>query len=215
MKIRPILPLVLAVLGVGLPRIQAEDPTKFDPSQQADKVAPGPDTTKPVESIELKRDDRVQNSRAVLPGLIDEPRAPMADRRAPIDVTETRDKTIIDHKVAPVATEPLAHQESRFNGQLAPAQLRPTDIFPTSMVEKYETGLRNADTASRLSQPTVAKATSFDKLNRFVFRRNGPGTDGGAALVTPAGRATPPPVQSSSEPLKILGGTAPVMPGQP
>ena len=55
------------------------------------------------------------------------------------------------------------------------------------MAEKYQQGIRAANAASVQLQPDLDRQSTFDQLNRFVFRRNGPGTEGGSALVTAAG----------------------------
>src|SRR5476649_553958 len=87
MRVSPTLLLALAAV-CALPHARAEDPAKIDPTQKVDQLAPSADTAKTVGKVELKRDDQVQAGRATLPGVIQEPTAPLSGRTAPIEVTE-------------------------------------------------------------------------------------------------------------------------------
>ncbi len=211
---RPLL-LLAAALCAGLPWTRAADPAKVDPAQQVEKYAPGPDTAKPVEKVLEKRADRVQDARAAIAGLIDEPTAPLAERRSPIDMAEAREKKIVERKDAPLATTPIEHKDSPLNGQAARDRFQSADNAYRgggSAAEKYRQGLRDADAASVKFQPDLGRQTTFDQLNRFVYKRNGPGTEGGAALVTAAGggAATQVPVATadaaSAPPVTGTGG---------
>ncbi len=180
-----------AVLAV--PCARAEDVTKLDPSVRVEKLDPGPDTTKSVGNVDKQRANRIEDSRATLAGLIEEPTAPLADRRAPIELAETRAKTMIERKDAPISTDLLARKDSPLAGQTARDRFQTkTNPFTDSslMSEKYQQGIRTAGKAVLQLQPELGRQTTFDQFNRFVFRRNGPGTEGGAALVTAAGGGT-------------------------
>ncbi|MEI6862159.1 MAG: hypothetical protein WCL04_07890 [Verrucomicrobiota bacterium] len=181
--------ITFAALGGGAHAL-AEDATKLDPSARVETLEPGPGTTKTVETIDKKRADRVQDSRATLAGLIEEPTAPLASRRAPIELAETREKNMIEHKDAPISMDVLSHRDSPLAGQTARDKLQTkTNAFTDSgrMAEKYQQRIRTATNLNLQVQPELSRQTTFDQFNRFVFRRNGPGTEGGAALVTAAG----------------------------
>jgi len=209
------LSLLAAVLCAGLPAARAQDTAKVDAAKQAERFAPSPDTARPVERIDNKRDDRVQDARAALAGLIDEPTAALADRRAPVDVSETREKTIVERKDAPLATTPLERKDSPLNGQAARDQFQSaTGAYRNAgtVAEKYQQGLREAESARARLQPDLGRQTTFDQLNRFVYKRNGPGTEGGAALVTAAGGGTATALPTSGGPagdgpLPIVGAS--------
>ncbi len=193
MRFPPVLLFAAALVctSAAAPRARAEDAAKIDPAARVEQFSPGPDTTKSTENLTFKRDDRVQSSRATLAGLIEEPTAPLAEKRAPITLAETREKEFITHKDASISTanvlprkvSPLAGQTARDSFQTK------TNIFTSTgrVAEKYQQGIRAANAASVQLQPDLNRQSSFDQLNRFVFKRNGPGTDGGAPLVTAAG----------------------------
>jgi hypothetical protein len=200
----------LAALSVALPHTRADDAAKIDPTARVEALAPSPATTKSTEQVDLIRADRLQDRRATLPGLLEQPTAAIADRRSPIEVTETREKKSFELTTAPIAMEPLAHQDSRYNGQPGPTRIQPgpdTLYRKSGMVDRYQQSIRDAYSTGRQSQVVLNQATTFDKFNRFVFRRNGPGTEDGPALVTPAGGASsvPPPSQDTSTQLKVIG----------
>lgn len=209
------LTLLAASLCVGLPFVRAQDTAKVDAAKQAERFAPSPEVARPVERIDNKRDDRVQDARAALAGLIDEPTAPIADRRAPVDISETREKTIVERKDAPLATTPLQRKDSALNGQTARDQFQSaTGTYRNAgaVAEKYQQGLREAESARSRLQPDLGRLTTFDRLNRFVYKRNGPGTEGGAALVTAAGGGSATALPTSGGPagegpLPIVGAS--------
>src|SRR6185436_7554481 len=166
-------------------------PAKIDPAARVEAFEPGPDTAKRVESIEKTRADRVQNSRAALAGLIEEPTARVAGRRAPIEIAETRAKTIVERKDAAISTaDLLPHQDSALAGRSARDLLQPkTSVFAGSgrVVERYQQSISAASGVALPHQTDLGRQTTFDRFNRFVPKRNGPGSEGGSALVTAAG----------------------------
>jgi hypothetical protein len=132
----------------------------------------------------------LQGRRATLPGVIEEPKASIGDRTANIDVTETHPKTIITRKEAAISTTPLPHQNSSLNGQMGPSGLQPNQNpfrGSTAVADKYQQRLTDANSANLKVQPDLQRTTSFAELNRFIFRRNGPGSETGPGLVTAAG----------------------------
>jgi hypothetical protein len=214
--------LLLAVAAACvLPGARAEDPAKVDPSQQVNALNPSPDTTKAVDKVGIKHDDTLQGSRATLPGVIEEPKASIGDRTANIEMTEIHPKNIITRKEAAISTTPLPHQDSSLNGQMAPTGLQPNQNpfrGSTAVADKYQERLTDANSANLKLQPDLQRTTSFAQLNRFIFRRNGPGSDSGPGLVTAAGGGqasipqtiTPatPPAPSSETPggsFEVLG----------
>ncbi len=185
-------PLLFVLLAVLPSAASAADPTKVTPDQQNTQLAPGADNTdtrltpgNTDNQLPFKRDDRVQNNRFTTPELRDKQLAPVGDRRSPIDVTETREKTIIDRKDFP-KPEVRDNKMSPDNAQMFRTQPKGDAIKKYDMVGKYQNRMTDAANASAQRQPKLEKRTTFDKINRFVFRRNGPGEDGNS-LVTKAG----------------------------
>jgi hypothetical protein len=185
-------PLLLVLLAALPPAARAEDPTKVTPNQQNTQLAPGADNSdtrlapgNTDNQLPFKRDERVQNNRFTTPELREKQPAPVGDRRAPIDVTETREKTIIDRKDYP-KPEVRDNKMSPDNAQMFRTQPTGDSIKKYDMVGKYQNRMTDAANAAAQRQPKLEKRTTFDKINRFVFRRNGPGEDGNS-LVTKAG----------------------------
>ena len=185
-------PLPFVLLAMLIPATHAADPTRVTPDQQNTQLAPGADNTDnrltPGNSdnqLPFKRDERVQNNRFTTPELRDKKLAPVGDRRSPIDVTETREKTIIDRKEFP-KPEVRDNKMSPENAQMFRTQPKGDAIKKYDMVGKYQNRMTDAANAAAQRQPKFEKRTSFDKINRFIFRRNGPGEDGNS-LVTKAG----------------------------
>ena len=62
----------------------------------------------------------------------------------------------------------------------------------------------DADMAAAQRAPKLEKRTTFEKLNRFVFKRNAPGSADGKPVVTPAaGGSNPPPSQDTYTKYKV------------
>ena len=202
---RPALPLFFALLVVLPYGMRAEDATKVAPDQQNTQLAPGAgnnDTRlapgNADNQLPFKRDDRVQNSRFSTPELRDKKMAPLGDKRAPFDMTETHEKNIIDRKDYP-KPEVRDNKMSPQNGRLYRDQPKGDMVKTYEMSAKYQDRLTDAATAASQRQPKLEKRTTFDKINRFVFRRNGPGEEGGKSLVTPAGGGTASTVSGGSQ----------------
>jgi hypothetical protein len=88
--------------------------------------------------------------------------------------------------------------KNRHDGEKADHQPKGDQIKKYEMAEKYQSRMTDAKTAAAQRQPKMQKVTSFEKINRFLFKRNGPGSETGKAMVTPAaGGSTPPPSQDT------------------
>jgi hypothetical protein len=214
-------PLLLVSLALVAPlRVCAEDPAQFDASKQNPKLAPSPGTTDIPFSPErdanqrpIQRNDGLQDRRFTPTDKIQRQDAAVGDQRAPIDLRETRDKTIIERKDAP-KPELKDRVLNRRDGEKAVIQPKGDQIKKYDMAERYQGRLKDAEAAAAKRQPTFEKRTTFDKINRFVFKRNGPGTDDGKPMVTTAGGgSTPPPSQDTYTKYRVdwsKGQTVPV-----
>jgi hypothetical protein len=186
------------------PGLAAKDPANFDASAQNAELAPTPanaDTPlSPAREANQRpffRNEIVQEQRFRAPEIIERKDAVVGERRAPIDMTETREKEIIDRKNYP-KPEVRDHKVNRHDGEKARIQPSGDMVKKYDTVTKYQDRMADAKTAKALREPKFEKRTSFDKLNRFIFKRNGPGTPDGRPMVTPAGGgATPPPMQDT------------------
>ncbi len=186
------LPLILAVSALLPLGLQAQDPSQVNPAQRHETLAPTPDNSDTRLSPQREsnqrsffRNENVQDQRFSAPEKIDRKDSPAGEKRAAIDVTETRDKTIVDRKDFP-APEVRDREMNRHDGEKSHIQPQGDMIKSFDTVSKYQDGMADAKNSSFKRQPLLEKRTSFDKLNRFVFQRNGPGSGDGSAAVTPA-----------------------------
>ena len=214
--------VVLVVLGgmLGATGLRADDPSKFDPSKRNDQLAPAAERTdtrlSPNQADNqrpLERNDHLQNQRFKEPDKIERKDAAVGDKRAPIEMKETRDKNIIERKDAP-KPELKTWDKNRHDGEKFDRQPSGDDVKKYEMADKFQSRMTDAKTAASQRQPTMEKRTTFEKINRFLFKRNGPGSEDGQAMVTPAaGGSTPPPSQDTNSKYRVdwsKGQTIPV-----
>ena len=112
------------------------------------------------------------------------PTAPLAERRAAIDVREARDKAVREKDSK--RPEKIETPNSSFNHREAAISTGANTSKPPT-VAKYQDSLASASASNMARFPAIDKATGA-KINRFVFRKN---PDDSAALahgapVTPA-----------------------------
>jgi hypothetical protein len=187
-----VLPLILAVsvlLPVGL---QAKDPSQADVSKRNESLAPTPDSADTRLSPQRESNQRsffrnevVQDQRFSVPESFERKDAAVGDKRSSIDVTETREKTIIDRKEFP-KPDVRDREMNRHDGEKSYIQPQGDMIRTFDTVSKYQDGMADAKNSTFKRQVSLEKRTTFEKLNRFVFQRNGPGSGDGTSAVTPA-----------------------------
>ena len=109
--------------------------------------------------------ESLQNRRVDYPALPQTP-APTADRRAPLNVGETRPKSVLPADVRPpaVRTPQLNTLSHRVSG------LDPKDrLTSPPLVSKYQDSLRAAASLRPGRSPVIEKPGWFARLNRFFF----------------------------------------------
>jgi hypothetical protein len=190
---RSALPLILTA-AVLLPfGLQAQNhPTHVDPSLRNESLAPTPESTdnrlspqRPANQRPFFRNDTVQDQRFNAPENIERKDAAVGDKRAAIDITETREKVIIDRKDYP-KPEVRERELNRHDGEKSNIQPQGDMIKSYDKVAKYQDRMADAKNSPYKRQTTLEKRTTFEKLNRFIFQRNGPGSGDGQPVVTPA-----------------------------
>ncbi len=123
---------------------------------------PAPDKRAP------EKNDAVQQKR-VTPPSVDKKPAAVGDRRAAIDVNETRPKSVQEKDTRPV--EKVDVERSGYDQQRARISTK-DDTNKPPMVAKYQDSLTSATQSNMARFPAIDKATNV-KVNRFVFRKNG------------------------------------------
>ena len=199
---RLLLAAVLVSLGsVGL---RAADPAQFDPSKKNDQLAPTSEQidtrlapNQEANQRPIERNDLLQDQRFKAPDKIERKDAVVGEKRAPIDLKEAREKNVIERKDVP-KPELKTWDKNRHNGEKFGRQPSGDDVKKYDMADKYQRRMTDAKTAAAQRQPKMDKRTTFESINRFLFKRNGPGTPDGQAMVTPAaGGPNPPPSQDT------------------
>ncbi len=193
---RSALPLFLVLSAVIPLALHAEDPSRIDAEKKNSQLAPSPDNadmplspSRETNQRPFLRNDNVQDQRFRAPEMIERKDAAIGDRRAPIDMKEKREKTIIDRKDYP-KPEVREREMNRHDGEKSIIQPKGDQVKTYDKVSKYQSRMQDAS-ASAQRQPSFEKRTTFENLNRFIFKRNGPGSEGGNAVVSTAGG--PPP----------------------
>jgi len=174
--------LVLAALGLCIAEARAADATS--PVDYTQRNAPyTPAATVTPEKQTPATNKTVQEKR-VEPTKVEKTSSPLADRRARIDVKESREKQVRDkdsHRPEGIEqpTSALNHRQAAISTA--------ADTSKPPMVAKYQDRLTDASATNMARFPAIDRATNA-KINRFVFRKNPEDTVSaiGGATVTPA-----------------------------
>jgi hypothetical protein len=180
MKLPCLIVLASAVLGTLATGRAGDAIQPVDYRQRNDAFAPNASIT-PTRKVPVK-DAAVQDSR-VEPAVIAHQPSAIGDRRAALDVQETREKKILDK----TSDRPTAQERttSAFNHRAAPLTTGAETKKP-ERVARYQDSLTAASASNMARFPAVDRAATA-KINRFVFRKNAPDTPTALdAAVTPA-----------------------------
>ena len=172
----------LAVLATLLPAQAAPgrlDASKRAPRFSTDEKAVLPEN-KPIERNEVLMDKRFDTQ------TVPRKEAVVGERRSTIAVEETREKElypapeqkkfdVIEHKESP-----WAGKKSRYSTS--------EDAYRSKVAVRFQDKIGDASPITKDVKPVVSQRTTFDKINRFVFRKNGDQ----AISVTKAGSGRPP-----------------------
>jgi hypothetical protein len=166
----------------------ADATAPVDYMQRNQPFAPGA-TVAPGKK-ELLRDDAVQDKR-VEKKLVDQQPAAVGERRAAVDVQETREKNV--REINPLRPDAAGQPMSALNHREAPMATA-TDTRKPPLVAKYQDSLAAASRSNMARFPALGQATAA-KINRFVLRKNAPEPTAvtGGAPITPAGGGSPGP----------------------
>jgi len=171
--------------AIGAHAADATTPLDYTQRNQPFPAAPSvtPDKKSP-EANATVQDKRVDKT------VVDKPAATIGDRRAAIDLKETRDKNIRDKDSQ--RPETVDRTMSALNHREATISTANESTMKPQMVVKYQDSLTAASATNMARFPALDRATGA-KINRFVFRRNAPETADAlaGAAVTPAAGGAP------------------------
>lgn len=173
---------VIVILGAGAFNGRAADATSpIDYTQRNVPYAPGgsvaPQRQSPAANRAVQQDKRVEKT-----GL-EKSLAPVGERRAGVNVTETREKQVREKDSR--RPEVMERKTSAYDHKTAPVSTGANTTQPP-MVAKYNDSMTAASAANMARFPAVDRTTTA-KINRFVFRRN----PAEPAAVTEGSRAVP------------------------
>jgi hypothetical protein len=168
-------------LGLGWIARAADATTPVDYTQRNGPFAPGASIAPEKNAPAI---DRAVQDRRIEKPTVAKPAAAIGQRRAAIEVGESRDKTVRDANVR--SPELVNAPRSALNHRAA--TISPAaDLRKPPLVTRYQEEMAAASAHMMAVYPALDRATTA-KINRFVFRKNNPeplpATDGAAA--TPA-----------------------------
>ncbi|MFZ9745218.1 MAG: hypothetical protein ACO3G4_01140 [Opitutaceae bacterium] len=177
--------LCTLVLATGLAAADATSPV--DPARRNETFAPG-GTVTPARRTPTDEANSSVQARRFETEIVPRQESPLAGRRSPLEVQESRPKEIQDK---------ASHRPEAPEPRRSPMDHRPSEIATTRQVNppkvaRFQESLDAASVANMARFPALDQATTV-KLNRFVFRKN-PTEAGGVlpgAPVTPAGGRAP------------------------
>ena len=182
-----IVPVILTLNGAVMTRA-ADATTPLDAAQRnapfAAKASVTPDKKSPETNTTLQ-EKRVDKS------VIDKQPAAVGERRAAIDVTETREKNVREKDSR--RPEKIEQPMSAFDHREAPMSTA-ADATKPQVLTKYQDGLTSASATNMARFPALDRTTGA-KINRFVFRKNAPESAAalsGATVTPAASRITTP-----------------------
>ena len=171
--------LVLAV--ACLSSAHAADAAKVEYAERNTPFAPAATVTPSKKTPET---NATLQERRVTPNVVPQASTPAAERRAPTDINETREKNLI----TPDSQRPEFKTPERNAYDHRTSKYQPdTEHENPKLVERYRTNV-SADTLTHQGRFTAADPATNARINRFIFRRN-VATPTGAPSVTPAGSA--------------------------
>lgn len=169
MKLPGLIVLSILTLNGAMTARAADATTPVDYTQRNTPFAPAagvvPDKKTPETNatVQEKRVDKT---------VLDKKPAAVGDRRAAIDVQETREKNIRDKDSR--RPEKLDQPMSAYNHREASLSTATGTTKPPT-VTKYQDSLTSASATNMARFPALDHATGA-KINRFVFRKNAPDT---------------------------------------
>lgn len=145
-------------------------PGRMDTTKRASRVSTEKKAVLP-EAVPLERNEVLPDKRF---GASVQPRqdALVGERRSAIEITETRDKAefVTPERPQPEIIErtdsPWAGKESRFSTA--------DDAYRSRVATRFQNKISDASPVTRNVEPVIDKRTTFDRINRFSFRKNAP-----------------------------------------
>ncbi len=159
--------LTLAALAT-LSTLHAAAPGRMDVSKRATRVSTEEKAVlpenKPIERNEVLMDKRFETE------TVERKEALVGERRSSITVEETREKQLF---VTPEQKkyEVIERKESIWNGKESRYSTS-EDAYRSKVAIRFQDKIGEASPVMKDVKPVVSQRTTFDKINRFAFRKN-------------------------------------------
>lgn len=159
--------LTLAALATLVPAQAA--PGRMDVSKRASRVSTEQKAVLP-EAQPLERNEVLMDRRFDAGEPFERKEALVGERRSSITVEESRDKTFFStpeqkkYEVIERKESAWAGKKSRFSTS--------EDAYRSKVATRFQDKIGEATPFNRNQQTVVSQETTFDKINRFAFRKN-------------------------------------------
>lgn len=181
--VKPLVGLLLAAAMCMTAASAYSAPGRMDPSKRArvstEKKAELPGT------VEMKQQEVLQDRRFSTGDVRDKKTAVVGERRSAIDVTETRDK-----KMAPsrdlIEPDQMPRKESVWNRKQSRFSTS-EDAYRSRVATRFQEKIGDASPFPQPASGVTDQRTTFSRVNRFAFRKNGDQT---ITTTTAGGEAT-------------------------
>ena len=183
----------LALAALVLPLVAFSAPARVDAGKKAgafssEHRAVLPEK-KPIEINEVVGERRFATEQ------IERKTAVVGERRSDVVVTETREKKLFatpDRK----EYEVIERKDNRWSGKNYRFSTS-EDKFDGKMAVRFQDRIEDASPFRDNVKPVVSKRTTFDRINRFAFRRN---SDQGVSVSKAGAEQAPVDISGSSSP---------------
>lgn len=183
----------LTLAALALPLVSLAAPARMDASKRAGSFATEQRAILP-EKKPLEVNDVVGEKRFATEQ-IERKTAVVGDRRSDIAVTETREKTFFATP-GRKEYEVIERKDSRWAGKSSRYSTS-EDRFEGKFATRFQDRIGEASPLSENVKPVVSKRTSFDRINRFAFRRN---SEEGVSVTKAGAEQAPVDISGSSSP---------------
>lgn len=165
---RVCLPALVALLSaVSLPAA----PGRLDTSKRAARVSTEEKAILPGENKTPERNEVLMERRFEAGDEFKKDSALVGERRSDIAIEENRDKKLFptperkEYETVERKESPWAGKQSRFSTT--------EDAYRSKVATRFQDKIGEASPFSGDMKPVVSKRTTFDRVNRFAFRKNG------------------------------------------
>lgn len=163
---KPTVGLCLAMLVS--PAFLCAGPDKLDTARRAARVSTEQKATLP----EAKAPERneVLMSKPFQTSTVEKKEATLGQRQSPVTVGETKPKELITPERKTYET--LERKDSPWTGQES-RYATSKDAYRTRVATRFQDKIGEASPFGKEAKPAIKQRTTFDRINRFVFRKNG------------------------------------------